>query len=450
MVAHNEPGARITRHRVPIWLLLLLTLGLAIFGLVVLTSAGKSFINKGGDPLFIFKRQAFWFFPALVAGLCTAFIDLDKIRAHVWKFYFVTCGLLLAARIPGIGRDVKGSWRWLEFGPVKLQVSDIGKVALVIALSHYLASNRRWFSPPRPKLVEWDWSAWREWRPAGGDFVRLLFFPLWPMRFLRPTGFALREKRVAGAGIPYPVSVDDAAGDFLNGFVKPCLVVGGICGLIAIEPDLGTTVLCAAVGGVLLFVAGVRHLFVWPLVATGAAGFTVLVMNWENRLRRVLAFLNPEGLKDDASFQLWQGMIGFGVGGVDGAGLGRGMQQQAYLPEAHTDFVFAIVGEELGLRFTLGVVAAFLCIFLVVITNLRRQQDVYRFNICLGATLFIVLQALINMGVVTGCLPTKGMSLPFISYGGTNLVMMFALVGLIINCMRTGSRILPGGPSELS
>jgi cell division protein FtsW len=212
---------------------------------------------------------------------------------------------------------------------------------------------------------------------------------------------------------------------------------------------MGTTLLCASVGGILLFIAGVRHLFVWPFVALAGTALTVLIMNWENRMRRVLAFLDPEGRKMDEAYQLWQGMLGFAVGGRDGAGLGQGMQQDSFLPEAHTDFVFAIVGEEMGLLFTMGVAVGFLAIFCIVCANLRRQQDVFRFNLCLGATLFIVLQALINMGVVTGLLPTKGMSLPFISYGGTNLVMMFVLVGLILNCMRTASRIPLTGGREL-
>ena len=222
-----------------------------------------------------------------------------------------------------------------------------------------------------------------------------------------------------------------------------------LCGLIAIEPDLGTMVLCAAVAGTMLFVAGVRHLYVWPLVGLASTVLSVVVLGWENRRNRVISFLYPEEHKQGVGYQLWQGMRGFACGGTDGAGLGNGMQQEAFLPEAHTDFIFAIVGEELGLWFTLGVAAAFLAFFALVVSHLPRQQDVFRFNICLGAMLFIVYQALINMGVVTGLLPTKGMSLPFISYGGTNILMMFALVGLILNCMRTGSRLSLAGPREI-
>lgn len=425
MVASPDTGARQTRSRVPAALLLcLLTLGLAAFGLVVLTSAGKSF--KASDSHFIFRRQSYWLPLALLAGLVATYLDLDKVRKYIWWIYGAICVLLVAVRIPHIGRNVKGSWRWIQLGPVNLQVSDLGKIALILALAHYLTKHRRWFAEPRPRLLKWR-------RP----FFDFLSF--------RKIGLTVP---IVGK-MPWLAPRNEASGDFLYGFIGPVAIFGGICALIAIEPDMGTMMLCAAVGGILLFVAGVRHFFVWPFVGFGAVALTVLIMNWENRLRRVLAFLDPEGRKMDEAYQLWQGMLGFACGGIEGTGVGRGMQQESFLPEAHTDFIFAIVGEELGLWFTLGTAAAFLAIFLLVATNLRRQQDVFRFNICLGATLFIVLQALINMGVVTGLLPTKGMSLPFISYGGTNIMMMFFLVGLILNCMRTSGRIPLSGAREL-
>jgi cell division protein FtsW len=417
MVAHTDTGSRNSRSRWPAALLLCLAVGLAAFGLVVLTSAGKS--AKPSDPNFIFRRQSLWLPVALLSGVFATYVNLDLVRRHVWKIYAATCVLLLAVRIPHIGRPVKGSWRWIQMGPVNLQVSDLGKIALILALSHYLANHRRWFSPPRPALLKWRW-----------PFIDFLSF---------------RQIQK----FPYIAPLNEPSGDFLYGFVGPVSIFGGICALVLIEPDLGTTILCASVGGILLFVAGVRHLFVWPAVCAGLAGAAAMVVLLPTRMRRVLAFLDPEGRKMDEAYQLWQGMLGFAVGGRDGAGLGQGMQQESFLPEAHTDFVFAIVGEEMGLWFTLGVSAAFLGMFWVVAANLRRQQDVFRFNVCLGAMLFIVLQALINMGVVTGLLPTKGMSLPFISYGGTNLVMMFVLVGLILNCMRTASRIPLAGGREL-
>ncbi len=399
-------------------MLLCLAVGLAAFGLVVLTSAGKS--AKPADPNFIFRRQSLWLPVALLCSVFATYVNLDWVRRHVWKVYAATCVLLVAVRVPHIGRPVKGSWRWIQVGPINLQVSDLGKIALILALSHYLANHRRWFTPPRPPLLKWRWL-----------FIDFLSF--------KPI-----------AKFPYRAPCNEASGDFLYGFVGPVAIFGGISALVLCEPDLGTTILCASVGGIMLFVSGVRHLFVWPAVCAGLVGAAGMVILLPTRMARITSFLYNEENRQGSGYQLWQAKLGFAVGGRDGAGLGQGMQQLSFLPEAHTDFVFAIVGEEMGLWFTMGVALAFLAMFWVVTGNLRRQQDVFRFNLCLGAMLFIVLQALINMGVTTGLGPTKGMSLPFISYGGTNLVMMFVLVGLILNCMRTASRIPLAGGRELT
>jgi cell division protein FtsW len=140
-------------------------------------------------------------------------------------------------------------------------------------------------------------------------------------------------------------------------------------------------------------------------------------------------------------------MVAFGVGGITGKGAANGLQVRAYLPEAHTDFVLANIGEEHGLIGTTLVALSFLAIFWLAYKAMRFSTDLYRLNVCLGATLFLVLQALVNMGVVTGLLPTKGISLPFLSYGGTNLVIMSCMVGLILNCIRDAARV-PFVPKE--
>ena len=143
-----------------------------------------------------------------------------------------------------------------------------------------------------------------------------------------------------------------------------------------------------------------------------------------------------EANANDSAYQLWQGMLAFGVGGVDGVGLGMGRQQMYFLPEAHTDFIFPVIGEELGLVATLSILIIFLLMFLIVGIKLRQVSRMNEYLLSMGALLFVILQAIINMGVVTGCLPTKGMSLPFISYGGSNLMVTFIFVGLVINVMR--------------
>ena len=187
----------------------------------------------------------------------------------------------------------------------------------------------------------------------------------------------------------------------------------------------------------MLFLAGVRLKFLIPTALAALALFAVAIYNDPVRLQRITSFLDVEGNRDDTAYQLWQGILAFGAGGLHGVGLGEGRQQLSFLPEAHTDFIFAIVGEEGGLFFTSGVVLLFMTIFFIGVLQLKRAPDLYQYLLVMGALLFITLQALINIGVVTGCLPTKGMSLPFISYGGSNLVLMFVLIGIILNGFRS-------------
>jgi cell division protein FtsW len=185
---------------------------------------------------------------------------------------------------------------------------------------------------------------------------------------------------------------------------------------------------------------------VLPTVALTASGFAVMVIHNPNRLRRFMAFLDVEGNKQSGTYQLWQSLLAFAVGGADGVGLGQGRQQLNFLPEAHTDFIFAVIGEELGLAFTLGVVGIFTVIFIAGFMHLRRAPNLFQYLLVTGSVLLICLQAIINLGVVTGRLPTKGMSLPFISAGLSNLLLMGILIGIILNTQRTWSRTgLDGG-----
>jgi cell division protein FtsW len=375
--------------------LALIALSLTAFGLVVLSSAGAKAPKSGGDPRLILRLQLYFVPVAVAGGLAAFWVNLEKLRRWVWWIYGAACVGLALVRIPGIGREVKGSWRWIKIplANINVQVSDIARVALILSLAHYLAGAQRHL---RPAHFRW--------------FERARF-----------TGVRLTA---------------DARRDAWHGFLLPCALLAGICGLIGIEPDLGTTALCAAVGASLLFVSGVRMRYLIPTGIAAMAVFAAAVYYLPTRIARILSFLDPEGLKMKEGYQLWQGMLSFACGGLNGEGLGQGIQQRHYLPEAHTDFIFPIIGEEFGLIATAAVAAAYLCMFGVVAWNLRHAHNLYQFNICLGAILFIVLQAVINMGVVTDLLPTKGMSLPFISYGGTNLVTMFVMLGLVLNCLR--------------
>lgn len=224
--------------------------------------------------------------------------------------------------------------------------------------------------------------------------------------------------------------------EFWGGFAVPCLLIGLPAGLILLQPDFGTAFLCGAVGFTLLFLAGGRLKFIVPSVVLGLSAFAVAVWMDPVRLRRVTSFLDIEANKSDGAYQLYQGILAFAAGGLNGVGVGKGRQQLSFLPEAHTDFIFATIGEELGLFFTIGTVCLFLLMFAAGVWALQRAQDVFSLLFVGGALLFITLQAIFNIGVVTGCFPTKGISLPFISYGGSNLMVMFVLVGLMLNAMR--------------
>ena len=223
---------------------------------------------------------------------------------------------------------------------------------------------------------------------------------------------------------------------FLHGFFIPSVLVALICGLIILQPDFGTCFLCGAVAASMMFMAGTSLRWLLPVGGLAIFVFSLLIYFDPHRIRRVTSFLDVEANAQDSGYQLWQGMLAFGVGGVNGVGLGMGRQQMHFLPEAHTDFIFPVIGEELGLVCTLGIVACFLLMFVWVSWRLRQTPKLYEYLLVMGALLFVCLQAIINMGVVTGSMPTKGMSLPFISYGGSNLMVTFVFVGLMINVFR--------------
>lgn len=231
--------------------------------------------------------------------------------------------------------------------------------------------------------------------------------------------------------------------DFVKGFVVPCALIGVFALLIIVEPDFGAAFLLAAIGMILLFLAGARLKFLLPSIAIAFTGFVVLVLNNPNRLRRIMSFLDVEANRTEGGYQPWQAMLAFAAGGVDGVGLGNGRQQQSFLPEAHTDYIFAILGEEMGLIFTLLVVVLFVTIFVAGLMHVRRAPNLFQFLLVTGCVLLITLQAIINFCVVTSLMPSKGMSLPFISAGGSNLLLMGMVVGIIINTARTWERPRP-------
>jgi len=237
---------------------------------------------------------------------------------------------------------------------------------------------------------------------------------------------------------------------FLSYILLPGLMIGLPVVLLLLQPDYGTAAFFGLVGAALIFLAGARVFFLLPLAGLGISGLFFLVVHSPERMGRLMAFLDVEAHKLDEGYQLHQGLVALGAGGLEGVGLGQGRQQFAFLPEAQTDFIFPIIGEELGLTMTLTVIALYLLFALIGLWQLRKAPNLFQLLLTTGALFFIVGQALINFGVSTGLLPTKGMSLPFVSYGGSNLVALFILFGLIVNCLRRWRQpveLSRGGPA---
>jgi cell division protein FtsW len=267
-------------------------------------------------------------------------------------------------------------------------------------------------------------------------------------RWLNIAGLGLQPTELAKVALvftlaPYLALNQSRLHDFWRGFVIPLAWIGAFALLAIVEPDFGAAMLLGTIGVVLLFLAGARLKFLLPCIGTAVAGFALLVLANPVRLQRVLSFLDPEANRQGSSYQPWQALLAFAAGGVDGVGLGNGRQQNAFLPEAHTDYIFAIMGEEMGLIFTLLTVALFVTIFVAGLMHVRRAPNLFQFLLVTGCVLLITFQAIINLGVVTSLLPSKGMSLPFISAGGSNLLLMGTLVGIIINSQRTWERPKP-------
>jgi cell division protein FtsW len=232
----------------------------------------------------------------------------------------------------------------------------------------------------------------------------------------------------------------DHTAEFWRGFVVPLAVVGVIMGLIVCEVDLGATSLIGVTVLAVMFVAGAGLRWLLPLLGVGFAVLGYAIFNIEERMGRMLAFLDPEKYRLTEGLQQWQALLAFGAGGAEGLGLGNGRQKMLYLPYAHTDFIFPMIGEELGLRFTLLTVFCFLLILLAGVLIAMNSKDRFGMLLGFGITLIISLQAAINIGVTTSLLPNKGMPLPFISYGGSNLAVSMMLVGILLNIHRQGRR----------
>jgi len=228
------------------------------------------------------------------------------------------------------------------------------------------------------------------------------------------------------------------SGTLLRGFILPLIITGLLLALILFEVDLGTTVLLGSTTFIIMFVAGVNPILLGSVSFAGIGVILLLATQISGRMSRLAAFLDPERFKQDAGLQQMQALIAWGSGGMEGLGLGNGRQKMLYLPYAHTDFIFPIIGEELGLRVSLAVIFLFVLIIVCGMMIALHAKD--RFGLLLGCGIvsLLILQAAVNIGVTTSLLPNKGLPLPFISYGGSNLVACLFGVGLLLNIYRQG------------
>ena len=231
---------------------------------------------------------------------------------------------------------------------------------------------------------------------------------------------------------------EKTSGKLLDGFVIPLAVVSALLALIVCEVDLGTTALIGGTTFVIMFIAGTNAAVLGALSALGVSAIIFVATMMPERMDRLTAFMNPEKYKEDAGLQQMQALIAWGSGGIEGLGLGNGRQKMLYLPYAHTDFIFPMIGEELGLRVSLLVVFLFVVIIVCGMMIALHAKD--RLGLLLGAGIvsLIGLQAAVNIGVTTSLLPNKGLPLPFISYGGSNLVVCLFGIGLLISIYRRG------------
>jgi len=350
--------------------MLALIAGLSAAGFVMMGSASMDYAaEQYGNPFYHIIRHGIY----LLLGAGSLYVTL-QLPVKVWEnagpaLLVAGMAILALLLVPGIGREVNGATRWIGFGPVNLQPSELMKLFFVVYLAGYMTRRQR--------ELQNSWS----------------------------------------------------------GMLRPLGLLGAVVGLLLLEPDFGAAVVIAGASMAMLFLGGARLLPFVVLMALALVGAGVMAVWSPYRLQRLITFLDPWSDQFSSGYQLTQALIAFGRGEVLGVGLGNSVQKLFYLPEAHTDFVFAIIAEELGL---LGCVA-FIALFAALIArilwigrNAVQRQQLFSAHVCFGVALLLAAQVFINIGVNAGLLPTKGLTLPFLSYGGSSLLILFAMMGLIL------------------
>jgi cell division protein FtsW len=341
---------------------------LTMLGVVMVYSSSAVYASaRLGDGLWFFKRQALGAaagLAAMLAALKLGYLRMEKLAVPLLLAALVA---LILVMVPGLGFAAGGARRWLRFGPVSFQPSELAKIALVLWLSRSLAKK--------------------------GDRVKL----------------------------------------FSIGFLPHLFVLGIVSILLLLEPDFGTVVLLAFLTFALLFVSGARVLYLGGLLLAAAPVALFLVWRSPYRMQRVMTFLDPWKDARGHGYQTVESLLGFGAGGAFGVGLGESHQKLFFLPAAHTDFILAIVGEELGF----AGVACVLCLFCAVLFRgvkaAHAAPDAFGCYLALGFTLLLAGEALINAGTALSLLPAKGMALPFLSYGMSSVIASLFACGILLS-----------------
>ncbi|MBI5814482.1 MAG: putative lipid II flippase FtsW [Nitrospinae bacterium] len=359
----------------PDYLVIACAMVLLGFGVVMIFSSSAIIaVEKYNDAYYFLKRQMMWASLGVIAMLLMMRLDYRMLRKYYYVIYIGVVLFLLLVFIPGVGVNVNGAHRWINLGLATVQPSEFAKLGLIIFFAAFLARKE----------------------------------------------------------------AEGKLGDFIFGFAPSVAALLLVFVLIQLQPDLGTAVIVGLVAFSLFAVAGVRLAYLGGAILFAMPFLWAAVYNVGYRRRRLLSFLNPWDDLNDSGYQIIQSFVALARGGVWGSGLGNGRQKLFYLPEPHTDFIFSIIGEEMGLIGGLAVMAVFAVLAWRGIRIGLRTQDKFGSLLALGITFAITMQALFNVSVTIGLLPTKGLPLPFISLGGSALVMWMMSVGLLANISENG------------
>lgn len=346
------------------------TLSLLALGLLMVASASMVISDRQfGYPFHYFIHQLVYLILGLLLAITASRVPIKICQKCSGYLFLLSFLLLIIVLLPGIGRTVNGSRRWIQLGFFSLQVSEIVKLAAILYLASYL---QRYQNEVRKEL---------------------------------------------------------------KGFLKPMVLVMFLSSLLLLEPDFGAAVVVTMTYMALLFLSGVR---LWPfcvLLILVLISLALLAVLSPYRLQRLTAFLNPWHNAFGSGYQLIQSLIAFGRGGLFGVGLGNSIQKLFYLPEAHTDFLFAVLAEELGLIGELLVFTLFIILIVRIFVIGRcaeTNNQLFSAYVAYGFALWLGLQTLINIGVNIGVLPTKGLTLPFISYGGSSMLINCLVIGILL------------------